>query len=181
MATANQNPASIPTAKSVTFTTTNLSNGETFVEPHSVAGPTPSGTFNIPLNGISLLGGTKVVVPLSTTTGFGSYWLKFHMPQPGSSKMYVTFAQKNNSMADGYYDYSSGIPADFRTALRNWIKDNKTTSVSSTTVLSKSLLFTVYGLDTNKVSSAIQFKVTFKASFGASIPAESAAPASISL
>jgi hypothetical protein len=163
MAIANQNPINVINYP-VNFTTTNLSNGNTFVEPHTVAGPIPSGTFNIPLNGINLAG-SKVVVPLQTTTGAGSYWLKFWLPQPGSSVMYITFSIKTNGVADGYYDYQTGIPADFRTALRTWIKDNVSTPISSTVTLQKNLLFTVYGLDTNQVSSAIQFKARFSAIF----------------
>lgn len=166
MAVANGNPANNSIAKKVTFTTTNLDNGDIFVEPHTVSGPTPAGTFNIPLNGINL-GTNKFVVPLQTTTGAGSYWLKFWLPQPNSSIMYVTFCIKTNGVADGYYDYNTGIPSAYRSALRTWIKDNVVTSVSSTVTLQKNLLFTVYGLDTNQVSSAIQYKVKFAAVFGA--------------
>jgi hypothetical protein len=167
MATANQAPQNV-LHYAVNFTTTNLDNGDSFVEPHSVSGPTPGGTFNIPLNAVPITG-SKVVVPLQTTTGSGSYWLKFWLPQPGSSIMYVTFCVKNNSYADGYYDYQTGIPSAYRTALRTWIRDNVTTNVSSTVTLNKNLLFTVYGLDTNQVSSAIQFRVRFEAIFTGAI------------
>lgn len=162
MAVANGNPANNSIAKKVTFTTTNLDNGDFFVEPHTVAGPTPAGTFTIPLNGINL-GTNKFVVPLQTTTGAGSYWLKFWLPQPNSSIMYVTFCIKTNGVADGYYDYNTGIPSEYRSALRTWIRDNAT--ITTTTIVQKSLLFTVYGLDTNQVSSAIQYKVKFSTLF----------------
>ena len=179
MAVANQNPANNSIAYKVNFTTTNLSNGNPFVEPHTVVGPTPAGTFNIALNGVSLAG-SKVVVPLQTTTGAGSYWLKFWLPQPGSSVMYITFAIKTNGVSDGYYDYATGIPSDYRSALRTWIKDNVTLPASPTTV-QKNLLFTVYGLDTNQVSSAIQFKTKFTAVFGGTVGTGlGSAPAGIS-
>jgi len=165
---ANGNPANNSIAKKVTFKTTNLDNGVIVVEPHTVSGPTPVGTFNIPLNGISI-GTNKFVVPLQTTTGAGTYWLKFWLPQPNSSIMYVTFCIKTNGVADGYYDYNTGIPSDYRSALRTWIRDNVSTNVSNAVSLQKNLLFTVYGLDTNQVSSAIQYMVRFTAVFGGTV------------
>lgn len=165
MAIANQNPQNV-LHYVVNFTTTNLDNGDTFVEPHSVSGPTPVGTFSIPLNAVTI-SGNKVVVPLQNTTGPGSYWLKFWLPQPGSnsSAMYVTFCFKNASYADGYYDYQTGIPSAFRTALRTWIRDNAVLNINATVTRTKKLLFTVYGMDTNQVSSAIQYHVSFVAVF----------------
>lgn len=162
MAIANQNPQNV-LHYVVNFTTTNLDNGDAFVEPHSVSGPTPVGTFNIPLNAVTI-SGNKVVVPLQNTTGTGSYWLKFWLPQPGSnsSAMYVTFCVKNASYADGYYDYQTGIPSAYRGALRGWIFDNFPFNTNTPSgPRSKKLLFTVYGLDTNKVSSAIPYHVSF--------------------
>lgn len=164
MATANQDPANVLNKK-VSFTTTNLLNGEVFLEPHTVSGPTPQGTFTIPLNAINIVG-NKTVIPLTSSTGAGTYWLKIHKPQPGSSALYVTFAQKNSAMADGYYDYVTGIPAAFRTALRSWIADNPTSLSTSPVTYTKSLLFTVNGIDTNQISSAIQFRVSFSAVIG---------------
>ncbi|MEK6829303.1 MAG: hypothetical protein AABY15_04185 [Nanoarchaeota archaeon] len=164
MATANQAPINV-LHREVNFTTTNLLNGEVFVEPHTVSGPTPQGTFNIPLNGVNIVG-SKTVIPLQSTTGQGSYWLKIHKPQPGSSTLYITFAQKNSAMADGYYDYVTGIPSGFRSALRSWIADNPSSLSISPVTYVKSLLFTVYGIDTNQVSSAVQFRVSFKAVIG---------------
>jgi hypothetical protein len=89
--------------------------------------------------------------------------------------MYVTFAQKNASMADGFYDYITGIPVDYRTALRTWIRDNNLPmNLSQVIPRTKSLSFTSYGLDTNQVSSAIPFKINFTAIFGGTLPAEDA-------
>lgn len=165
MAVANQSPASIafPMAQVVNFTTTNLSNGNTFVEPHTVSGP--NGSFTVPLNAINI-GGNKVVVPLTSDTSPGAYYLKFHMPQPGSSEFYVTFAQKNLSYSDGYYDYTTGIPTDYRSDLRTFIADGATSIPTTPHTRTKTLVFMVYGLDTNQTSAAVQFTVKFTAQFG---------------
>jgi len=166
MATANQDPQNIgfPMAQVVNFTTTNLSNGTVFSEPHTVSGPT--GSFNIPLNAISI-GGNKIVVPLTSDSSQGASYLKFHLPQPNSSEFYVTFCEKNNSYSDGYYDYQTGIPSQYRTDLRNWIADNPLGLPSQPTSIPKTLTFTVYGLDTNQTSAAIQYTVRFTGVFGA--------------
>lgn len=173
MAIANQNPQNIQAKYSISFTTTNLDNGETFSEPHTAS--IEAGTYNIPLNAISI-GNGKMVIPLTTNTTQGSHFLKLHLPQPGSSIMYVTFAQKNNAMADGYYDYITGIPSAYRSSLRTWIKDQRITNVSTPTVLDKGLKFKVYGLDTNLLQSAIEFEIKFSATFGVASPPRSAAP-----
>ncbi len=167
MAIANQNPQNVLNHV-VEFSTTDLLNGNTFEEPHYVSSPTPGGTFNINLGAFSL-SSNKMVVPLSTNTSQGSYWLKLHKSQPNSSMMYVTFAQKNSSMADGYYDYQTGIPSDFRAALRTWIRDNEVLSSSGSVTRSKTLLFDVYGLDTNSVSSATPFRIRFNATFSGNV------------
>jgi hypothetical protein len=163
MAVANQNPENVLNYV-VNFTTTNVSDGQIFEEPHTVSGP--NGAFTIPLNAVSI-SGSKIVVPLTTNTAPGAYYLKLHLPQPGSSKFYVTFAQKNNSMADGYYDYITGIPTDYRSSLRTFIADGITTFPTQPTTYSKSLVFTVYGLDTNQVANAVQYTVRLSAVFGA--------------
>jgi hypothetical protein len=161
MAQANQDPATVVNYK-VEFTTLNLDNGDPFDEPHTITGPAPGGSFNQPLNPINI-NSSKTVVPLSTSTALGSYFLKFHKPQPNSSTMFVTFAQKNASMADGYYDYVSGIPADFRSQLASWITDGRILQNGQT--YSKDLVFDFYGIDTNQVSSAVQYKVRFSTTF----------------
>lgn len=162
MATANQSPGSILNFN-VEFTTTDLSNGNLFSEPHTVSGPT--GSFTNPLNAVTITG-NKVVVPLTSNTSQGSYYLKFHLPQPSASKFYVTFAQKNSNLSDGYYDYTTGIPSDYRTALKTFVNDGSLSVPSTSTVKNKNLKFTVYGLDSNQVSQAIQYTVKFSAIFG---------------
>lgn len=162
MAVANQDPENVLNF-AVNFTTTNLDNGDPYVEPHTVSGPT--GSFTVPLNAVNI-SGNKVVVPLTSDTSQGAYYLKFHLPQPGSSVFYVTFAQKNNAMADGYYDYQTGIPSDYRADLRTFCADGTTSFSTTPTTYSKTLVFTVYGLDTNVVSAAVQYTVRFNAVFG---------------
>jgi len=160
MAIPNENPINVINYK-VNFTTTNLKNGDTFIEPHTASGPVPIGSFNIALNA-STISGNKVLVPLQTTTAPGSYWLKFWLPQPNSSVMYVTFAQKNLSMADGYYDFKTGVPDEFRNALTTWIIDNVGYNITQTRTFNKTVKFTVYGLQSNQVSSGTEFRINFK-------------------
>lgn len=163
MATANQSPENIQIAQLVSFTTTNLDSGDLFEEPHTVSGPT--GSFSVPLSIIPIVG-NKIVIPLTSNTSAGANYLKLHLPQPGSSEFYVTYAQKNSAMADGYYDYQSGIPSGYRSDLRTFIADGTTIFPNQQTTFSKTLVFTVYGLDTNQVSAAIQYSVRFSALFG---------------
>ena len=113
-----------------------------------------------------LTSGNKVVVPLTTSTGSGSPYLKFHLPTTTANTMYVTFCVKNSFMVDGYYDYKTGIPSAYRTALKNWLV--YTTSGPSTIpvgVKQKALKFTAYGSSTNKPSEAVTFYVTFQGTF----------------
>jgi len=169
MATPNTSPATMSSdmARKVEFTTTNVDFAIQFVEPHTVNGP--NGAFTVPLNAINI-GGSKVVVPLSSNSAQGAYYLKFHLPQPGSSEFYVTFAQKNNNMTDGYYDYQTGVPAAYKTDFRTFVKDNLVALPNSLTTLKKNLVFSVYGLDSSQPQQAEQFKVEFNAVFGSSGP-----------
>jgi hypothetical protein len=159
MTTQNQLPENVYNRK-ISFITNNLSNGEVFIEPHTATGP--SGIFNIPLNAIT--SGSKVFIPLSNTSSNGSYYLKVHLPQPGSSELYITFAQKNNSMADGYFDYTTGIPDDFRAQLRTWIIDLRDVQLGGPP-LTKRLKFMLKGIDTNNTSASIPFYVSFSVAF----------------
>lgn len=166
MATQNQNPQNLYN-RVINFTTTNLSNGQPFEEPHSVT--LQNGNYNIPLNDAIIQGnpfGSCIVVPLSTNSSNGAPYLKFHLPQNDDSVMYVTFAIKHSGMSDGYYDYVQGIPDNYRTALKNWIKDDRIFNSTDTSPKTKTLKFTVKGVETNSVSSSIQFSITFSAIFG---------------
>ena len=170
MATANTNPATMSAdmARKVEFTTTNVDFATLFSEAHIVTGP--NGAFTVPLNTINI-GGAKYVVPLTSNSAQGANYLKFHFPQfflttGNLSEFYVTFCQKNNNMADGYYDYQTGVPLDYNTDFRTFVLDNAQTLPQSLTTKKKTLVFSVYGADSNQPSEAEQFKVEFNAVFG---------------
>lgn len=156
--------------REINFATTNLSNGNQFIEPHTVT--LLNGNYNIPLNNSSIQGnpyGPCIVVPLTTNINNGAPYLKFHFPQNNESVMYITFAQKNNSMSDGYYDYIQGIPDTYRSALRTWIRDDRPVAFNQPITLPKTLTFNVKGIDTNLASASVTFTVTFQAQFGTAI------------
>jgi hypothetical protein len=170
---ANLNPSSI-FHKKVVFSTVDTSSGNLVSEGYSVSNPSSPG-----VNVITLAGGTKAVVPLTTSTGEGSPYLKFHFPSgPSANTMYITFCVKSTPMDDGYYDYKTGIPDAYRTSIRNWIKG--ASSVTTSGVKSKSLKFTAYGTSTNKSQEAITFYVNFQGFFSAT-SSTSSAPLTISL
>jgi hypothetical protein len=149
--------------KEVSFSTQDEITGQSITEGYNVNGP-----FNTTITAIPLAGGTKFVVPLTTDTGSGAPFLKFHFPNGTSSnKMYVTFAVKNSRMADGYYDYTTGIPATYKTQLKNFI----VSPISAIQLFNingpreKKIRFTTYGSSTNKPAESVTFYVAFKAVF----------------
>lgn len=148
--------------KEVTFYTQDEITGQNLIEGYNVNGP-----FHTSITAIPLVGGTKFVVPLtSDSTGNGAPFLKFHFPNGTSSnKMYVTFAVKNSRMADGYYDYKTGIPDSYKTQLKNFIIAPQVNLATVNGPRSKQIRFTVYGSSTNKPAEAQTFYVTFKAVF----------------
>lgn len=158
----NTPPENLKIAKSVSFTTTNLSNGNTFVEPYTVT--LNNGSYNNPLNSVVNSAGTKIFIPLTSNTGPGSSWIKIHLPQPNKSVMFITFATKASAMEDGYYDYNNGISATYRADLRTFVQDSVPVPIAGFTKW-KDLTFNIYGLDTNQTQNAIQFKVRFRASY----------------
>lgn len=159
----NSNPATI-FHKEITFFTQDEITGQSIIEGYNVNGP-----FNTTITAIPLAGGTKYVVPLtSDSTTAGAPFLKFHLPNGTSgNKMYVTFAVKNSRMADGYYDYKTGIPSTYRTLLKKFIV--LPISVVQFSALNgpreKAIRFTTYGSSTNKPAEAVTFYVTFRAVF----------------
>jgi hypothetical protein len=164
MATPNQDPQNVYN-RVINFTTTNLLNGNLYEEPHTVIllnGVTPINSLTIQGNPY----GPCIVVPLTTNINQGANYLKFHLPQNNESAMYVTFAQKNNNMSDGYYDYIQGIPDSYRNDLRNWIRDGRVLSTGSQAPLERTISFSVRGIDTNVVSASVDFDITFSAVFG---------------
>lgn len=160
---ANQNPNNALNYK-IELITTDNTNGNIFEEPHSVSSPSPyQSSFNIPLNASSISPG-KIVIPLTNDTSDGSYWIKLWLPQPNSSTMYITFSQRVFGFGDGYYDFVTGIPTAYRTALRGWILDNRTLPLQQSTK-SKELEFNFVGLDTNQASASELFTVRFSSVF----------------
>jgi hypothetical protein len=154
--------------KEVQFFTQDEITGQSITEGYNVNGP-----FHTSITAIPLAGGTKFVVPLSTDTGSGAPFLKFHFPNNTSSnKMYVTFAVKNSRMADGYYDYTTGIPAFYKDKLKNFIVAgpggqplafNQLMNLSGPQT--KEIRFTTYGSSTNKPAEAVTFYIKFTAVF----------------
>jgi len=158
----NVNPSTALNA-SVRFTTTDIGNGQPFVENFLTTGP--SGNFFISLNALNI-GGNKFVIPLTSSQANGAHYLKFHMPGGNSDIMYVTYSIKADTMADGYYDFINGITDAYRTDLRAWILDERTVDVKTTRTLGKSPKFTAIGKDTNQVSATAPFEINFTAVFG---------------
>lgn len=167
-----KNPNSLPQNVlnfSVKFTTTNLDSGTVFSEPFIVTGP--SGSFNNALN-YTTNGSNKIFIPLTTNTTNGANYLKIWLPQPNSDKIYITFAKKASSMADGYYDYVSGIPTAYRTDLRNWILDGNTIQTNQPP-LKKTLIFGAIGKNTNQVQESIEFRIQLSGIFSSTASSQS--------
>jgi hypothetical protein len=146
--------------KEIAFSTIDEISGQNIIEGYTVIGPSNNNITSIPL-----AGGRKYVVPLTSDNGEGAAYLKFHLPNGTSeSKMYLTFAVKNSAMADGFYDYKTGIPDTYKSKLKQFIVPS-TQFVTSPGYRTKELRFTSYGTSTNKPAEAITFYVTFKAMF----------------
>lgn len=161
--------------KEVTFYTQDEISGQSILEGYNVNGP-----FHTSITAIPLAGGTKFVVPLtSDSTSSGSPFLKFHFPNGTSNnKMYVTFAVKNSRMADGYYDYTTGVPSTYKTQLKNFIVAGLPFSQIATLngPREKQIRFTTYGSSTNKPAEAVTFYVTFRAVFSPLTPSTTSGP-----
>lgn len=146
----------------VNFTTKDA-NGDIFNEPHTIDGPT--GSFNNPLNLKVVTGnihGPVVVIPLNSKSSSGAYFLKFHLPQPSSSVMFVTFCEKSDKVKDGYYDYAQGVPDKYRNELGNWVLDMKGKDFPEYgKTYTKDLVFRVKGIDTNVASASVEFTISF--------------------
>lgn len=164
--TPNTAPSSITFKQSVILSTTDQNNNNSpVIEGYAVTGPTAPG-----VNPIFIAGGTKALIPLTTSTGNGAPYLKIHFPtSPTGNTLYLTYAVANSNMADGYYDYKTGVPSSYFNALRAWINTNPTTGLqyvnSTTTVRSRNLKFSAYGSNTNKPANAVTFYLKFQATF----------------
>ena len=160
--------------KEIQFSTTDEISGQAIIEGYNVSGP-----FNSTITSITLAGGKKCVVPISSDTGSGAPYLKFHFPNGTSSdKIYLTFAVKNSQMADGYYDYKTGIPTAYRSKLKQFIISHLSPSaqMAANGTKTKALRFTTYGSSTNKPAEAVTFYFTFSGLFS-SMPVLTPGPA----
>lgn len=166
----NTNPSQITFKRTVTLSTTDQNNNNNSIaESFTVSGPVSPG-----ITPVYIAGGTKAVIPLSTTTGDGAPYLKIHFPTAANgNNLYVTYAVANQYMADGYYDYKTGVPSTYMTALRNWINTNPSTGTvygnSLPVTRTRSLKFTAVGNSTNKPANAVTFYIKFQGQFGGTI------------
>lgn len=156
----NPQPASILNRK-IQFGTVNNTNGNVIQEPFRVFGPYAQG-----VQATWLRTGTKAVIPLTTETGEGAYFLKLHFPNTSSTSptinrtMYITFCQKNNAYDDGYKDFIQRVPPAYITALKKWIDNGRAPSTSGV-IRYRKLSFTAYGQQTSRVNNAVSFEVRF--------------------
>lgn len=153
----------------ISLSTIKLSDGTPVQEPHDVNW-IPM-TFNKPLNAIALPASSnpkevqksvKYVVPLTDPNG--RFFIKFHFPLD-SSDMYITYAEKNTEMADGYWDFRDKIKQEFIDEFHTFVTDGRNTK-ATLYPYSKILKFSAYGRDTNQSSIAVQFSVEFKSETG---------------
>lgn len=149
----------------IKLSTIRIEDGVNVAESHSVDWVPV--TFNLPLNAILLPTSTqqgyiKYVVPLTNSNG--RYFIKIHFPK-NSSDMYITYAEKNSEMADGYWDYRTLVKEDFIKDFRTFIRDNRP-NLPKNYPYSKVLKFSAYGDETNQPSIAVQFSVEFKSLTG---------------
>lgn len=163
----NTSPTQISFKRTVSLSTTDQNNNNAAIaESFSISGPVSQG-----ITPILIAGGTKAVIPISTTTGNGAPYLKIHFPTAANgNNLYITYAVANQFMADGYYDYKTGVPTSYYNALRAWINTNQSTGTIFTSInpvlRTRSLKFTAVGNSTNKPANAVTFYVKFQGLFG---------------
>lgn len=164
----NVNPTSITFKKSIDLSTLDQNNNNASVteSSYTVSGPVSQGVAPIFLNGQQ-----KAVIPLTNATGNGAPYLKIHFPNLANpAAMYITYCVANSFMADGFYDYKTGVPASYFNALRTWINTNPSTGgqfLNGTPILrGRTLKFSAYGSSTNKPSNAVTFFIKFEGTYG---------------
>jgi len=166
---ANTNPQNIAFKSTVSMFTTDANTNANVSEGYIVAGPTAAGVTPL------ILGGSKIAIPLTVSSGAGAPYLKIHFPtsQNGLNKLYVTYCVVNQYMADGFYDYTTGVPTTYMNALRAWINTNPQTGQPYTNQLpivrTRALTFSDYGETTNKPANSVTFYIVFQGTFSASL------------
>jgi len=166
----NTPPQNIAFKNTIILGTTDSNNNNVPLdEGYVVSGPTSPG-----VSPIMIAGGTKAVIALTTSSAQGAPYLKIHFPtNPNGKNLYVTYCVANNKMVDGFYDYTTGVPSGYFSALRSWINTNPTNGQqfvnnNSFTVRERILFFTDYGNLTNKPANSISFQIKFQGTFGPS-------------
>ena len=85
----------------------------------------------------------------------------------------MSYCVANQFMADGFYDYTTGVPTTYFNALKAWINTNPQTGQPYTetnpTLRTRSLKFIGYGDTTNKPANAVTFFVNFQGTFPAPV------------
>lgn len=171
---ANTNPTSITFKESVILSTLDQNNSNApIAEGYVVSGPSSPA-----VTPIFIAGGTKAVIPLTTSSGEGAPFLKIHFPtSPSGTTLYVTYCVANSFMADGFYDYKTGVPTSFYNSLRAWINTNPATGAPfsniTPTIRTRSLKFSTYGNVTNVPGNSVTFYVNFQGTFGTTVPSGS--------
>ncbi len=160
MATINPAPYTILNRR-VMFGTVNSTNGTTIPEPFRVFGPYAQG-----VRITRLRTGDKAVIPLTSETGEGSFFLKLHFPNTGVANplidraLYVTFCVKNSTYDDGYKDFHQRYSPQYAIALRKWIDNGRAPSTSGV-IRYRKLSFTAFGEETAQVNNAVAFEIRF--------------------
>jgi len=168
---ANTNPQNIAFKSTVEMKTQDSNTSAYITEGYIVAGPTSPGVTPL------VLSGSKIAIPLTPSSATGAPYLKIHFPtsQNGLNKLYVTYCVVNPYMADGFYDYTTGVPTTYMNALRAWINTNPQTGQPYTNPIpqlkSRTLTFSDYGEQTNKPANSVTFYITFQGTFSAAIAA----------
>mgnify|MGYP003635666497 CR=1 FL=1 len=158
MLTLNAHPNNILNRKIRVYT--GYDNG-LISEPHTVVGPIAQN-----LNTTTLIGGDKIIIPLSESLGEGGHFLKIHPPntfennQNEDSTLYITFCKKDSTYVDGYKDYVSNLPSAYINSLKFWV-DNGQTPNTTGTARTRYLTFSAYGRESNQVENSRMFKVAF--------------------
>jgi hypothetical protein len=162
--TPNTPPTSISFKQTITLSTLDQNNSNAPLnEGYIVSGPTCAG-----VTPIFIAGGTKAVIPLSTASGNGAPYLKIHFPTgPTGKNLYLTYCVANSFMADGYYDYKTGVPSSYYNALRNWISAVPPFITGGPVLKTRSIKFSAYGNATNKPANSVTFFINLQGTFGA--------------
>jgi hypothetical protein len=158
----NTLPQNITFKQSVVLSTLDQNNNNNpLVEGYIVSGPVSQG-----ITPQFIQGGTKAVIPLSNTTGNGAPYLKIWFPtNPSGNTLYLTYCVANSYMADGFYDYKTGVPTSYYNALRAWINAGPPFITGGSVLKTRSLKFSAYGNLTNKPANAVTFYIKLQGTF----------------